>query len=191
MFKVGKANFIIMKKHMYNWLVIMGVALMAACGSGKKGMTSGDKPDDSKGSETTEVKDQVQDGDSVFARLRRGACFGRCPMYEVLIYQSGYATYDAKRFTDTVGFFYAHLPASKLEDIKKYANEVGYFEMEDKYDNEYVTDLPSTETRCHFDGKDKAIVNRYQGPRELRSFEQYIDDVLKDVKWIRIPSSQD
>ncbi|MCB0397661.1 MAG: hypothetical protein KDD36_13485 [Flavobacteriales bacterium] len=173
----------------------MSLTFGSSCHSGKK--ATGDAV--SQSTEDTpqpdgdiKVKDKmVEDEDSLFASISRSPCFGRCPEYDLRIYRSGYTIYDAKRFTDTVGVFYTILPREKLDKIKEYANEIGYFEMEDSYDNQYVTDIPGVDTRCHFDGKDKSIHNRYQGPRELSSFEKFLDDQVKDVEWKLLKRPQD
>ena len=50
------------------------------------------------------VFEDVAVGDSMFAHIKRGYCYGMCPVYEMKIYNSGYVEYsgihavDKKRF---------------------------------------------------------------------------------------------
>lgn len=130
--------------------------------------------------------------DSVFAFIKRTPCYGTCPVYEITVYESGYAVYHAERFLDSLGKFEGWLTRQQIDSIKAYAKQVEYFSLDDVYDDMYVTDVPSTRTRMRFDGKDKSIRNRYKSPRKLASFEKFLDDKLAAVKWKRTaPAPED
>ena len=119
----------------------------------------------------------------VFLRFERTLCFGQCPSYIVIIYNSGKVSYEGKEWAPRQGMYTAQLSPDILEAIMNKAQEVDFFGFDDSYDNEHVTDLPSVITTLTTGQKFKTTVNRYQGPETLRTLERFIDDQLKDVKW--------
>lgn len=123
------------------------------------------------------------EGDSLFAMLDKGACFGRCPVYKLKIYKSGYTVFDAIKWNKVEGVFYTKLEASTMQSILDSANAIGYFNLKDEYDNNMVTDLPATQTIIHGDGKYKAIRNRYGGPQELKDFETWFHMLFENTNW--------
>ena len=63
------------------------------------------------------------------------------------------------------------------------AQSIGYMKLNDKYDNPVVTDLPATESSVKINGVRKSITNRYQGPKELKEFEDFIDSMLEQKQF--------
>lgn len=153
--------------------------LLVSCASTKKGK------DDIKSSDNTEFKD-VEKGDSLFAYIRRGACYGNCPTYELKIYNSGFAELNGIRAVDLLGEYTTTISKAKMLGFIEKAKSIGYFQMEDAYDNEMITDLPETKTSIVIDGKRKAIRRRYNYPQEILSFEKLFDDILESEKWTQI-----
>ena len=123
--------------------------------------------------------------DSLFARIERTPCYGRCQTYRINIYKSGYVIYEGIRFVNKLGTYSTRINDRKIQSIINKANEIGYFDLEDVYDSP-VTDLPSTYTYLSVDGKKKTIKNRVRGPEKLREFEKYIDSVFEDMEWKKI-----
>lgn len=150
--------------------------LIISCASTKEGK------DTIKTSDKTEFKD-IAKGDSLFAYIRRGACYGMCPTYEIKIYNSGFAELNGIRAIDLLGTYTTTISKDKMHALIEKAKSIGYFEMEDVYDNETVTDLPETKTSIVIDGKRKGIRRRYKFPQEILSFEKMFDEFLDSEKW--------
>lgn len=144
----------------------------------------------SNSSDSTEFKD-VAKGDSLFAYIRRGACYGTCPTYEIKIYNSGFAELKGTRFLDLIGNYTTTISQAKMRALIEKAKSIGYMNMEDVYDNEMITDLPETKTSIVIDGKRKAIRRRVNFPTEILSFEVLFDELLKSEKWTKIEGSED
>lgn len=159
-----------MKKLILLSFLVSGIFL--SCASSKK-----------KSSETKEKKTVKTIGDSLFFSMSKTACYGRCPVYEVKVYLSGYAELSAKQNLKQKGFYTTKLPLEKLAEVKKKADEINYFSLNDVYDSP-VTDFPSTYTQLNADGKSKTIKDRIGGPDPLRDFEKWLhEEFIEKTEW--------
>ena len=121
--------------------------------------------------------------DSLLFHFERRPCFGRCPVYKIKIYESGYTTYDGVNFVDYMGYFQHKLDPTEIAMIYKYIAEADFFELEDSYDNENIMDLPSMIFRARAMGQDKRIVARYEIPEALTNLASKIDDMFEETEW--------
>jgi len=119
--------------------------------------------------------------DSLFASFQRTACFGYCPVFELTIYDNGYATFNGKRNTDLQGFYTGQINEVDMKAIIDTAEQINFFEMEAEYDGK-ITDIPSAISLINKGGR-KQVLNRYQGPKELRSLEALFDRLVKETQW--------
>lgn len=158
--------------------ILLSIVIIS-CASTKEGK------DTIKTSDKAEFKD-IEKGDSLFAYIRRGACYGMCPTYEMKIYNSGFTELNGLRAIDLLGTYTTTISKDKMRALIERAKSIGYFGMDDVYDNEMVTDLPETKTSIVIDGKRKAIRRRYKYPNEILSFEKLFDTFLETEKWTQI-----
>lgn len=117
------------------------------------------------------------------ARIQRTACFGRCPIYTLTLFEDGRVEYFGKKFTPREGRFEGKVTPEVYEKLLNYSQEMGYLDMENVYDKQAITDLPSTITSLRTPEELKTVVNRFDAPEELRRFEQFFDELFKDVEW--------
>lgn len=117
------------------------------------------------------------------ARIQRTNCFGRCPVYTLTVFSDGRLEYFGKKFTTNLGKYTGKVDVQKVEMLMKRAEEISYTTLNNVYDNEHVTDLPSTITSIRKDGELKTIVNRFDAPEELRQFEKFFDSLFEAVDW--------
>ncbi|MCC6599717.1 MAG: hypothetical protein IT223_03480 [Crocinitomicaceae bacterium] len=126
------------------------------------------------------------DEDSTFAIYRRTPCFGMCPSFDLTIYKSGYAVYEGKNFVNRIGFYRTSFLITDLEKIKSTAERIHYFGLNDVYDNEHVTDLPSVTTGVWEDGKLKTVRARYHAPVELKALYEVLDTMMDKAQWTQM-----
>lgn len=129
--------------------------------------------------------------DSLVVRLQRTACFGRCPIYTLSFYEDGTALFNGEKWVDKEGLFKSKVSKSQMKQILNKAAEIGFYEMKNQYDNEYVTDLPSTITTLKGDSAFKVVANRYEGPEKLRELENLIDEIAKSIEWEKVQSKSE
>jgi hypothetical protein len=133
--------------------------------------------------------------------LRRGACYGTCPIYSLEVHGTGEVIYHGKEFVNVVGTRESKIAESVVLSLLDYAIRIGFFNMNDEYNTEIVgpivknglvyleeygiTDLPDYEVTISI-GNVKKKVRDYAGaPKELRKFEDLIDKVCNVKRWIK------
>ena len=120
------------------------------------------------------------------ARIQRTACFGSCPIYTLTVFEDGHAEYFGKKFAPREGRWTTNVLPELMDQLMNFANEIGYFELDNVYDKEAVTDVPSTITSLRTSEGLKTVVNRFEAPEELQRFEKYFDDLFNDVEWVPV-----
>lgn len=128
--------------------------------------------------------------DSLEVRLQRTACFGRCPIYTLSFYKDGTAIYKGEKWVEKEGLYKGRVSESNLNNIISKAKEIGFYDMDNQYDSEYVTDLPSTITTLKGESGFKVVANRYEGPELLYELEKLIDEVADSIEWEKIESKE-
>lgn len=184
---------------MKQFIIILIPALFIGCGARNKTINTKEDAEmqEEIDSATTSIfgdlneefeTEQAVEIDSLFAYINRTPCFGYCAEYTLKVYDSGYCTYEGKSNVENIGKYESWVDSGILQKIKDLADEAGYFELGDEYDD-MVTDLPTTNTCLDFDGKHKKIKNRYMAPQELNDFEDAFDALFKDVEWKKLPTN--
>ncbi len=109
--------------------------------------------------------------------LERTPCYGTCPIYKMEIFSDGSAFYHGERFVDKMGDFQFTVSKETINYILKRAEEIGFFEMEDKYTGN-ITDLPKTITFIKSEKAEKKIIDYYNAPKILKEFESLVDGCI-------------
>lgn len=154
----------------------------------KARMTLKEKKEERKNTEnvsndTLTLETEKVVSDSLFFYYEKTPCFGRCPIFKLTIYHSGFATYDGINFVDNIGFHKAKLKFEQMGKIRDLLNGINFFSLDDTYDNEHVMDIPARIIEARYDGKKKRILARYQAPQELRDVFNEIDKLFENTEW--------
>ena len=87
----------------------------------------------------------------VLVGLQRTPCFGRCPVYEFSMLNTGEATLKVGRFCEEAfgrameeGMHTAKVDPSAWQDVLDLAAELRFDTLASRYDNPQVTDLPAS-----------------------------------------------
>jgi len=133
------------------------------------------------------IKDMKKElSDSLFLRLKRTACFGRCPIYTLSIYIDGTVVYEGEKWVEREGNYNSRVNQTVLEQIQNKADSIEFKLLDEVYDNLNVTDLPATITVLKDEEDFKVVVNRYGAPEKLNHFEDFIDKMVKNLDWEKI-----
>ncbi len=108
--------------------------------------------------------------------LRKTACFGDCPVYDVSIDKFGQVTYNGIKFVNELGERTFKLSEEEFEQLNTYISEKDFSTFKNIYDNPRVMDLPST----YISHKNKQIKIRLWKniPDELIVIHEYIEELL-------------
>lgn len=113
--------------------------------------------------------------------LTRSACFGFCPAYTVELNANGGAVFKGEAYTTVDGqtINYDVDPAN-VQLIRNKVERMNFFSLKDRYENPYITDIPSQEITVTLDGKTKSIYMYGLGkdvPKELDDLANLIDKI--------------
>jgi len=178
-----------MKKYLISFLSL--AILLTSCAASRNADTSSsqalesDTKTPSGATEHQVIFEDIAEGDSLFASMKKSYCYGTCPVFEMRIYNSGVVQFDGKANVQMLGL---HTTILRLEDMALFidkANEIKYFEMDDDYDNPGITDLPSTTTSIVINGKRKTVRRRVNFPAEIKGYEQLFLDLMESKSWIQ------
>lgn len=127
----------------------------------------------------------VNSGDSnsyKVASIKRTACYGTCPEYEMTFHSNLSVEFNGTKNVDMIGTYTSKISQLQLEDIKGKFDEIGFYELEDKYTSA-ATDLPTTWV-YYSDGKRTKTVMDYTGaPEKLNDLEGFLDQFIKELDW--------
>lgn len=137
---------------------------LVACSQSKKTTTNTDSAINSTSSE-------------LFLTITKTPCYGKCPAYIAKIYSNGDVEFNGKSFVDFIGEHKGSLNADQINSIKNKIIEINFFELNDKYDSN-VTDFPSCILDVNIDGKEKSVLDRVGGPKELKELEKLVHDLV-------------
>lgn len=143
------------------FLIIVTVSTLLSC-----------KPQEKKTTTAAAVEDTT-----VFLKMQRTPCYGKCPNYTVEISNNGRVNYFGKMFVDFEGQHYGNISTTDVELIKTKIKEVNFFELKDKYDSP-ATDMPSTIFEATINNQFKKITNRHNGPPELKDLEKLVEEIV-------------
>ncbi len=165
---------------------IIFLALLAfSCKSNKDAADSASVENENSTPDTVVVvmEKPAEQKDSLLIGFEKTPCFGRCPVYKVRVYRSGFATYEGLNFTEKLGMYSSNFSDEEIAEIFKSAAEIGYFSFEDKYDNKMISDLPSTISTLHSEDEKKRIVARVDVPEPLKNFHKNLAVTLQEKDW--------
>lgn len=122
----------------------------------------------------------------VVIEFKKTPCYGKCPVYNASIKSDGSMTYFGKTFVDNLGDFEGQISKEQIEEIYDLAERIGFFELNDNYDDKGITDVPSATTTINYNGKSKTVYNRHNGPAKLRDLENLIHSTIHEVEMKKV-----
>jgi hypothetical protein len=164
-------------------LFFLSALFLFACGTSKNGTQDDGSEEKNPRTEHLPFFEDLAEGDSLFASIRKGYCFGKCPVFEMKIYNSGFVTYEGTANMDLLGTHTAWATKDQLLVFFDRANASGYFQMDDEYDNPGVSDLPETTTSLVMSGKRKSVRRRYGYPTSIVAFEKTFTELIDTLTW--------
>ena len=117
--------------------------------------------------------------------MKKTACYGTCPVYEIQIYSDLSVKLKADQHLDKTGTFESKISGKRLDQIKAMFLEADFFSFKDQYTKK-VTDLPTTYLYFNDSGKEKRVMDYYGAPESLKSLENEVASLLDELDWERI-----
>lgn len=118
-----------------------------------------------------------------FFKMRKTACFGDCPVYDLLINKEGKVSFNGKKYTLLKGNHEFQLSDKEFKTLKSKLGKKNFTSYESKYDNPKITDLPST--YITHNGKEVQVRLWGEAPKELIDVHEYLEGILLAKKYIK------
>ena len=135
----------------------------------------------SSNSDNIEISDK-----SVLVKMKKTPCFGKCPYFEVIIFNDGSINYEGFSFVDNIGLFSSEINKKKIALIEDYIRRIDFFSLEEVYDAR-VSDLPSVIIEVNLHGKYHKVKGRYRVPEKFKLFTNFIDNILLEIdSWNKV-----
>ena len=119
--------------------------------------------------------------------LQKTPCYGSCSVYLFQVLNDDSATLTVGRMaSDNLnlnlpeGKYVGQLSNSDIEEIVAYAENNGYFELKEKYDDAMVMDLPATISLI----EGHRVFNRFEGPN-LDGLYSLIESKISSMVWAK------
>ncbi len=129
------------------------------------------------------VEKEVAPKDTLVISYERTPCFGRCPVFKVKVYESGFATYEGINFAEKLGLYSGRFTKEEIDAIYQSAVEIHYFDLESVYNDPLISDLPSTKSKINWAGKSHKIDARFNIPAEVKAFHKNLEVTLLEHEW--------
>ncbi len=121
--------------------------------------------------------------DSLQMAFSKTPCFGQCPVYDVKIYDSGYAVWEGKNFTERMGVYTATVSAAERQKFFAEAESRGFYQFDEKYDNPVVQDLPSSSLMLRRDDARHRVTIRINIPNDVKNFFADAQEFFEGLDW--------
>jgi hypothetical protein len=119
--------------------------------------------------------------------LRRGACFGTCPIYEVTLRSDGTATWDGERFVDRLGHFEGHVDVNDFDRLAQFIERADFAAWAPEH-LANVTDLPDYVLTVVSGTAAKTVrQNGVDEPKDFWVIAEVVDGLACEIAWTPTP----
>ncbi|MEP7196182.1 MAG: DUF6438 domain-containing protein [Saprospiraceae bacterium] len=111
--------------------------------------------------------------------LSKSACFGKCPVYTLTIYEDGMLILESKLNIEKLGVYQTSLPVDKLNELNKRLHGINWLNYKSKYMRN-IPDLPIT-TLTYYHHQDSAysiIESNYSMPNEIEEIQTELNQMV-------------
>lgn len=127
-------------------------------------------------------KSNSKNADDVVYFLKKGACFGRCPIYSLSIYGNGLAEYNGVKFTDRLGKYQKKLSKEEVSGLETLFGSTDFSQIQSFYESN-IPDLPST-TVGYLETDTLALfVGKEERPIELKKLQYALENISESEGW--------
>ena len=132
----------------------------------------------------TDISNISNGTDTPLITLDRGACFGFCPIYTVALFEDGTIVKTGIANVKDIGVQILKVDAAEINSVVQRAQALGYFDWQDSYEKQVMTDQVTVISSIRLDDQLKRVV-RYNGdpnaPVGLTWIEDSIDQVVTNA----------
>lgn len=135
---------------------------------------------DSADSENPVNKESVVPQD-VLVQIKTEPCFGECPVYTLTIYQDSTIEYFGRMFVKKKGEYRGVAEPHHMEEVKSTLQNSGFFNLDELYDDESLTDLPTTTIMVRLGDRNHKVRGRYGEPSEFVTLSNFLFEFIDEL----------
>jgi hypothetical protein len=136
---------------------------------------------------TTKDISQLTEED-VKVYIKRGACFGKCPIYSMKVYDGGYTVLDANKFGKRQGKYSKTLKKKEYKALVKAFNNANVYQFDDEYPSD-IPDLPSILITYKGESGKKSIIGKDNRPAEVMELQYMLEKIYDEDNWTLIEAA--
>ena len=156
------------------YLAFLLICLIAACSTNKT------TPKSETAKPGVMTNSSIKD---LLLTVKRQACHGRCPIYDISIYQNGQIEYEGIRFTEMLGPHTNKLNEQQLTHLKNTVAGIDWKSHPDKFPY-LIADLPGTTLINHSSDPEKSIWWNSDAPQDLIDLRDLTATYLDLPNWV-------
>ncbi|MDF1699007.1 MAG: DUF6438 domain-containing protein [Saprospiraceae bacterium] len=122
--------------------------------------------------------------------MSKGACFGRCPVYELKIYHKGYVTFLGLQNTKNLGLFERKLSKQDYKDVIKAFEKLDFDKYPDNFDSR-IPDLPEIKIGFHNGSKFRIVTGKENRPEDLMQAQFELEKIIDNNNWTLLKSLEE
>lgn len=140
-------------------ILFLGISLFIHCSSSKK-----------IPSNTTDLE--------VFLSFSKGPCYGKCPVYNLTVFENGLIEFQGVQYTTRLGFFYKWMDKKQFQDWEERLSELEWQDYDTYYPNP-VSDFPVHKLSF----REHEIAGNQILPLEVQEIFQSLDSIADESNW--------
>lgn len=114
--------------------------------------------------------------------MSKKPCLGTCPVYDLVIYETGIATFRGIQNTDRLGLYSKKIGQEKVRQLINECTAANLWQFQEVYKSN-VSDLP-TVSITYYEGKEKkTIAGKRNRPLPVLKIEEMLDEVAFSSGW--------
>lgn len=124
---------------------------------------------------TSGKQDIPEDFELTFSRT---GCKGTCPVFTMYVDAKGEVYYQGEAFVEMEGKYRKSISQDDMRKLVEAVKEAGFFDMNNRYDDPNLMDVPSATIECKMNGNKHKVVDRVEGPEKLKRLEEQIEQII-------------
>lgn len=122
--------------------------------------------------------------------LKKGPCFGSCPVFEMIIYEGGWVSYEGERFTNRIGMHMKQIDVETFKDVMRAFEDADVWQYQNIYKAQ-IPDMATVTVVYHKDGNTKSIKGKDGRPAKIVELGKMLDQIAQSSGWERYSGTAD
>ena len=126
-------------------------------------------------------KKEMDDSDLKFF-LSKSACFGKCPVFDLNIYNNRYVEFIGKQNTSKLGTHALNLDKDTYKNLVSAFDKANFVGLQDHYESN-IPDLPSVTMSYRKGSKLKTITGKRERPESVHKLQFLLEQIIEMPGW--------